>query len=80
MSCEGWSIGDRCQTVAAFKVIQRQMNGPDLVHELNLGDQGQVTDIIHSQPHHHWLTIFWQRIQKKLSIPEEQFRNIKRVY
>jgi hypothetical protein len=80
MSCEGWSVGDQCQTIAAFKIVQHQMNGPDIVHALNQGDEGKVFEIIHEQPHHHWLSIYWHRTQRKLAVPEEQFKYLKRMY
>src|SRR5262249_14201397 len=70
MSCEVWSVGDVCETTAAFKVVQHQRNGPDVVHELRKGDKGEVRNILHEQPHSHWLIIFWRRLQQTIGVFE----------
>lgn len=79
MSCDGWSVGDRCEVASAFRVIQRQMNGPDIIHDLMKGDEGRVERIVHDNPHYHWLVILWKRLQKTLSVPQEQFQYLKKA-
>jgi len=79
MSCEGWSVGNKCIVKTAFAIVEHQMNGPDRVYNMEEPDTGVVRRIDHEHPHQHWLIVFWNRIQKTLGVPEDKFQYLEKV-
>jgi hypothetical protein len=80
MSCDGWSVGDRCRCIASFNAIEKQIGGPDIVTPINSGDQGVVQSKIDRVPHSHILYVLWNRLRTRpLPVQDHQIRNIAKA-
>ena len=79
MSCDGWSVGDRCRCIASFAAIEKQMGGPDIVTRINSDDEGVVQSKIDRIPHSHILYVLWKRLRRPLPVQEHQIKNITKL-
>ena len=73
MSCDGWSVGDSCRARVAFLVRAKQMGGPDLVTQINAGDEGTVKQKLSDL---HMLYVLWKRLNKSLPVSHEQIHQL----
>lgn len=76
MSCDGWSVGDRCRVRVGFAAVEKQRGGPDLETPLTVGDEGTVSKKV---PHVHMLYVFWQRLKKDLPVSHGQIHLLDRL-
>lgn len=76
MSCDGWGVGDRCRARVAFVARERQVGGPDLVTEIQAGDEGTVREKIATM---HMLYVLWQRLNRSLPVSHDQVHLLDRV-
>ncbi len=76
MSCDGWSVGDRCRVRVAFAAVEKQIGGQDIVTSLNVGDQGTVQE---KHAHLHMLYVFWGRLKRALPISHDQIHLLDKV-
>lgn len=76
MSCDGWSVGEKCRARVAFMVREKQMNGPDVVTHIDAGDEGNVRQKISNM---HMLYVFWTRLQKSLPTTHEQVHLLDKI-
>ena len=76
MSCDGWSVGDRCRARVAFLAREKQIGGPDVVTQINAGDEGSVTQ---KYSNLHMLYVLWQRLNRSLPVSHEQVHNLEKI-
>ena len=76
MSCDGWSVGDRCKSMVAFQIQQLQIGGPPIVSQINVGDEG-IVRTKHEQAH--MLNVFWERLKRVLPVTHNQVHNLRQI-
>lgn len=76
MSCQGWSVGDRCRARVAFLAREKQIGGPDLVTQIDAGDEGNVSQKYSDL---HMLYVLWRRLNRSLPVSHEQVHLLDRI-
>ena len=76
MSCDGWSVGDKCRARVAFQARQKQSGGPDIVTQIYAGEEGTVRDKF---SHVHMLYVFWKRLNESLPITHDQVHLLDKI-
>ncbi len=78
MSCEGWTVGDHCFAEKNFKVVQKQMHGPELSYAISVGDEGEIKRINDAHPASHWMSVYWFKLKEVLELSEDLFVFLKK--
>ena len=76
MSCNGWSVGDRCRARVAFQAIEKQTHGPDLLTQIDAGDEGTVREKFSDL---HMLYVWWNRLNQSLPVIHDQVHLLDRI-
>ena len=76
MSCDGWSVGDRCKARVAFQALQKQSGGPDIVTQIYAGDEGTVREKFSNI---HMLYVLWRRLNQSLPVSHEQVHLLDKI-
>ena len=80
MSCDGWSVGDRCRARVAFLAREKVMavggEAPDVVTQICAGDEGTVQQKF---SHLHMLYVLWIRLNKALPVWHDQVHLLDKI-
>ncbi len=79
MSCDGWSVGDRCQALVAFHVTERTLTNLGTTSRtttIQRGDEGVVREKFSPV---HQLAVYWNRLQQTLRLGHDQIHNLRKL-
>ena len=76
MSCDGWSVGDRCRAMQNISVSQMVAGGGTQTTVINAGDEGEVKN---KNAKVHSLAVFWQRLSRQITLNHEQIHQIEKI-
>jgi len=74
MSCNGWSVGERCR--AESQIVFQAKNRKDRPIVVRDGDEGSVEAIRRDQ---HIMTVYWDRLQQTLELDHDQIHQIRKL-
>lgn len=74
MSCDGWSVGDRCRARVAFQT--RLIGGPRGLRQIYVGDEGIVRRKL---PEVHMLSVWWNRLNETLIVSHDQVHLLDKI-
>lgn len=82
MSCDGWSVGDRCAAATPFTITlessgtKKSKDQRVQIFEIEPGDEGVVLEIYRYVQDSHMMRILWLKHARDLVLTHEQIHKI----